>query len=158
RGCGSRGRCPPSLSSVWRREGKAADSAATDAAVTLGELQENQTGVTVAHAADAERLRLRAEAADLGGPSPLIAYRDTVEAGIDISKAHPGSLPQFITGKSTLLSNLFRDEVGLRTARLAAERITAKHTELRTVRGVDAVHLAVGLAGWRIGGADFAAP
>ena len=100
----------------------------------------------------------RAEAAELGGPSPLIAYRDVSGAGIDISRAHPGSLPQFITGRSTLLSNLFRDEVGLRTARLAADRITAKNTELRTVRGIDAVHLAVGLATWKIGGVDYAAP
>ncbi|MGW8484495.1 AAA family ATPase [Microbacterium sp. NPDC055903] len=119
---------------------------------------EASTGVRMSHAADAERERLRAESADLGGPSPLVRYRDSVEGGIDISKAHPGSLPQFITGRSTLLSNLFRDEVGLRTARLAAERITAKHTELRTVRGIEAVHLAVGLAGWRIGGVQFAAP
>src|SRR5690554_6770061 len=126
--------------------------------MTLGDRQDDATAIAVAHIADAERTRLRAEAADLGGPSPLITYRDTVEGAIDISKAHPGSLPQFITGKSTLLSNLFRDEVGLRTARLAAERITAKHTELRTVRGIDAVHLAVGIAGWRIGGVDFAAP
>ena len=126
--------------------------------MTLGDLHSSSTGVEVAHAADAERVRLRAEAADLGGPSPLVSFRDTVESGIDISKAHPGSLPQFITGKSTLLSNLFRDEVGLRTARLAAERITAKNTELRTVRGIEAVRLAVGVAGWRIGGVDFAAP
>ncbi|GAB3601229.1 hypothetical protein GCM10027408_33140 [Microbacterium tumbae] len=130
----------------------------TAASVTLGALGESSTGVGISHAADAERVRLRTEAADLGGPSPLIRYRDGVEGGIDISKAHPGSLPQFITGRSTLLSNLFRDEVGLRTARLAAERITAKHTELRTVRGIEAVNLAVGLAGWRIGGVQFAAP
>ncbi|KJQ55272.1 AAA family ATPase [Microbacterium sp. SA39] len=128
------------------------------ASVTLGDLQETSTGVVIAHAAEAERTRLRAEAADLGGPSPLVSFRDGPESGIDISKAHPGSLPQFITGKSTLLSNLFRDEVGLRTARLAAERITAKNTELRTVRGIEAVHLAVGVARWRIGGAGFAAP
>ncbi|WP_298041149.1 AAA family ATPase [uncultured Microbacterium sp.] len=126
--------------------------------MTLEERSEDETVIAVDHIADAERTRLRAEARELGGPSPLITYRDTVEGGIDISKAHPGSLPQFITGKSTLLSNLFRDEVGLRTARMAAERITAKNTELRTVRGIDAVHLAVGIAGWRIGGADFAAP
>lgn len=126
--------------------------------MTLGDLQEASTGVGVSHAAEAEHTRLRAEAADLGGPSPLVAFRDSAESGIDISKAHPGSLPQFITGRSTLLSNLFRDEVGLRTARLAAERITAKNTELRTVRGIEAVYLAVGVAGWRIGGADFAAP
>src|SRR5690606_18165760 len=139
-------------------DGKAVDAAAAEAAMTLGGQQDDPTAIAVAHIADAERTRLRAEAADLGGRSPLITYRDTVEGGIDISKAHPGSLPQFITGKSTLLSNLFRDEVGLRTARLAAERITAKHTELRTVRGIDAVHLAVGIASWRIGGVDFAAP
>lgn len=126
--------------------------------MTLGELHGSATGVDVAHAAESERERLRAEAADLGGPSPLISYRDGPESGIDISKAHPGSLPQFITGKSTLLSNLFRDEVGLRTARLAAERITAKNTELRTVRGIEAVHLVVGMAGWRIGGVGFTAP
>ena len=126
--------------------------------MTTSDGADEATAVDVGQNADAERTRLRAEAADLGGQSPLTAYRDTVEGSIDISKAHPGSLPQFITGKSTLLSNLFRDEVGLRTARLAAERITAKNTELRTVRGIDAVHLAVGIAGWRIGGADFAAP
>ena len=77
--------------------------------MTLGDQQGDQTAIVAWHIADAERTRLRAEAADLGGPSPLVTYRDTVEGGIDISRAHPGSLPQFITGKSTLLSNLFRD-------------------------------------------------
>ncbi|WP_087129552.1 ATP-binding protein [Microbacterium esteraromaticum] len=124
----------------------------------LGDLSDSSTGVDIAHAAEARRTELRAEAADLGGASPLITFEDAPDASIDISKAHPGSLPQFITGRSTLLSNLFRDEVGLRTARLAAERITARSTELRTVRGIDAVHLAVGIARWRVGGADFAAP
>ncbi|GAA3942161.1 AAA family ATPase [Microbacterium soli] len=126
--------------------------------MNLGELSDSSTGVGIAHAAEAARTVLRAEAADLGGPSPLITFTDAPDAGIDISKAHPGSLPQFITGRSTLLSNLFRDEVGLRTARLAAERIVSRNTELRTVRGIDAVRLAVGIARWRIGGADFSAP
>ncbi len=126
--------------------------------MTPSDVSVAEPGVDVAHAATTERARLRAEAAELGGPSPLTAYRDVSAAGIDISRAHPGSLPQFITGRSTLLSNLFRDEVGLRTARLAADRITAKNTELRTVRGIDAVHLAVGLATWKIGGVEYAAP
>ncbi|HTN56346.1 MAG TPA: AAA family ATPase [Microbacterium sp.] len=126
--------------------------------MNLGELSDSSTGVDIAHAAEARRTELRAEAADLGGPSPLVLFGDDPDAGIDISKAHPGSLPQFITGRSTLLSNLFRDEVGLRTARMAAERIAARSTELRTVRGIDAVRLAVGLARWRVGGVDFSAP
>jgi hypothetical protein len=109
------------------------------------------------HIAEPERERLRDEAAALGGRSTLLHASDD-DAAIEITKAHPGSLPQFFTGRSTLLSNLFRDEVARRTARLAAERITAKAVELRATRGLDPVHLAVGLANWRIGGMSCTAP
>src|SRR5690606_34879527 len=126
--------------------------------MNLGGLSHSSTGCDSPHAAAARRTELRAEAADLGGASALVLFGDDPDAGIDISKAHPGSLPQFITGRSTLLSNLFRDEVGLRSARMAAERIAARSTELRTVRGIDAVRLAVGIARWRVGGVDFSAP
>lgn len=114
--------------------------------------------LSVVHPTDQERQRLRAQAAELGGRSTLLHFVDRVDAGIEITSAHPGSLPQFITGRSTLLSNLFRDEVALRNARLAAERITAKNVELRTARGLEAVALAVGLASWTIGGEHFSAP
>ncbi len=57
-----------------------------------------------------------------------------------------------------MLSNLFRDEVALRTARMAADRITAKNVELRTARGLEPVHLAVGLSAWKIGGVEWSAP
>lgn len=126
--------------------------------VTPGDLGLAEPGVTVAHVADPERDRLRLQAATLGGRSTLLHFTDGHDAAIEITKAHPGSLPQFITGRSTLLSNLFRDEVALRNARLAAERITAKDQELRTTRGLDAVRLAVGLANWRIGGLSCSAP
>lgn len=107
--------------------------------VTPADLDFAEPGVVVTHVAEAERARLREESAHLGGRSTLLHYTDAGDAGIDITKAHPGSLPQFITGRSTLLSNLFRDEVALRTARLAAERIAAKDVELRTSRGLDTV-------------------
>ncbi len=110
------------------------------------------------HVAEPERDRLRALAAELGGSSTLLHFDDAGGAGIEITQAHPGSLPQFITGRSTLLSNLFRDEVALRNARLAAERITAKNVEMRTARGIETVNLAVGLASWRIGGLACTAP
>jgi len=126
--------------------------------VSPGDLELSEPGVVVTHVAEPERRRLREEAAHLGGRSTLLHYSDAGDAGIDITKAHPGSLPQFITGRSTLLSNLFRDEVALRTARMAAERITAKDVELRTTRGLDTVHLAVGMAAWRIGGVHYTAP
>ncbi|WJL96119.1 AAA family ATPase [Microbacterium sp. ET2] len=128
------------------------------AAVNPGDLGLSEPGVTVAHIADPARERLRRQASQLGGRSTLLHYSDSREEGIEITGAHPGSLPQFITGRSTLLSGLFRDEVALRNARLAAERITAKNVELRTSRGIDAVHLAVGLASWRLGGLACTAP
>ncbi|MGN8551183.1 UNVERIFIED_CONTAM: AAA family ATPase [Microbacterium sp. SLM126] len=135
-----------------------AENAVHGNAVTPGDLGLADPDVTVAHIADPERERLRRESAELGGRSTLLHFTDALDSSIEITKAHPGSLPQFITGRSTLLSNLFRDEVALRNARLAAERITAKNVELRTTRGLESVHLAVGLAEWRIGGLECSAP
>ena len=128
------------------------------ATVAPHDLAVAEPGVAVSHVADAERQRLRAELAEIGGPSSLLRYVDEPEIGIDITKAHPSSLPTFITGQSTLLSNLFRDEVALLQARRAADAITAKNVELRTVRGINAVHLAVGLATWVNDGATYTAP
>jgi hypothetical protein len=127
-------------------------------AVNPGTLELSEPGVSVVHIAEPERERLRAQAAELGGRSTLLHFSEPADAVIEITKAHPGSLPQFLTGRSTLLSNLFRDEVAHRTARLAAERITAKSVELRTVRGIESVHLAVGLASWSVGGMRCTAP
>ena len=135
-----------------------APETAHSAPVAPHDLAVAEPGVAISHVADAERQRLRAELAAIGGPSSLLRYIDEPEIGIDITKAHPSSLPTFITGQSTLLSNLFRDEVALLQARRAAEAITAKNVELRTVRGINAVHLAVGLATWVNDGATYTAP
>lgn len=145
------------LARVWRIKGSAALSGTEDG-VNPSDLQVAEPGVPIAHVADDERERLRETAGRLGGESALLRYREAPESFIEITTAHPGSLPQFITGRSTLLSNLFRDEVALRGARLAAERIAAKNVELRTARGIDAVRLAVGLASWRVGAERFTAP
>lgn len=126
--------------------------------MTPGDLGVAEPGATVIHIAEPERERLRVEAEALGGRSTLLHFSEQDDFAIEITKAHPSSLPQFLTGRSTLLSNLFRDEVALRNARLAAERITAKSVELRTARGIETIHLAVGLASWRIGGVDHTSP
>ena len=90
--------------------------------------------------------RWRGELAEIGGRSPLLHFNDEPRTRIELSQAHPSGLPQFITGKSTLLSNLIRDELALRNARLAAGEITQKGIELRSMRGIESVHLAIGLA------------
>ena len=94
----------------------------------------------------------------VGGRSPLVHFVDTPRTRIELSTTHPGGLPQFITGKSTLLSSLIRDELALRNARLAAAEITQKGIELRSVRGIESVHLAIGLASWRNAGEEYLAP
>lgn len=122
------------------------------------DLSVGDPSVTVANIADQTRDNWRSELSAVGGRSPLLHFVDAAHTGIELSATHPGGLPQFITGKSTLLSNLIRDEVALRRAKVSADLITAKGIELRSVRGIDAVHLAVGLAHWRFDGDDYCAP
>jgi hypothetical protein len=92
----------------------------------------------------------RSEIAAIGGASPLLKFDDSVRSRIELSTTHPGGLAQFITGNATLLSSLLRDELALRNARIAAGAITDKGVELRSVRGIDSVHLAIGLAEWHV--------
>ncbi len=108
--------------------------------------------------ADPVRAAWRARLAEVGGPSPLLHFVDTPRTRIELSTTHPGGLAQFITGKTTLLSNLIRDEVALRAAKLAAGEIATRGLELATARGIDAVHLAIGLAEWKHGETDYRAP
>jgi len=102
--------------------------------------------------------RWRDEIGQLGGRSPLLHFSDSPRTRIELSATHPGGLPQFISGKTTLLSNLIRDELALRNARLAANEITQKGIELRSMRGIESVNLGIGLAEWRFNDEDFLAP
>ena len=121
--------------------------------VTLGDPH-----VTPGNISEPTWAQWRAEVAAIGGPSPLLHFVDTPRTRIELSATHPGGLPQFITGDRTLLSSLIRDDIALRTAKGAAGTITAKGIELRAVRGIDAVHLGVGLARWRNGADEYSAP
>ncbi|WP_397545178.1 DUF4011 domain-containing protein, partial [Salinibacterium sp.] len=100
----------------------------------------------------------RAELAAIGGRNPLLHFDDASRTHIELSTTHPGGLAQFITGKTTLLSNLIRDDVALRTAKLAAGVIASKGLELQSARGIDSVHLGIGIAEWRHGVTDYRAP
>ncbi|MEJ1231086.1 MAG: DUF4011 domain-containing protein [Galbitalea sp.] len=100
----------------------------------------------------------RTELSEVGGPSPLLHFVDTPRTRIELSATHPGGLAQFITGKTTLLSNLIRDEVALRVAKIAAGAIAAKGLELSTARGIDGIHLGIGVVEWRHDDVDYRAP
>jgi hypothetical protein len=100
----------------------------------------------------------RAELAALGGLSPLLHFDDSPRTRIELSTTHPGGLAQFITGRATLLSSLIRDEIALRSAKIAAAAVAAKGLELATARGIDAVHLGIGIAEWRTDTRSYRAP
>ncbi|WBU37905.1 AAA family ATPase [Homoserinibacter sp. YIM 151385] len=100
----------------------------------------------------------REELAGIGGRSPLIHFLDAPSTRIELSTTHPGGLARFITGATTLLSNLIRDDMALRTARRAADQIAEKGLELATTRGIDAVELGIGIATWRHDAVDYCGP
>lgn len=94
----------------------------------------------------------------MGGRSPLIAFIDTTATRIELSTTHPGGLAQFITGRPTALSSLIRDDLALRAARNAASAIVSKGIELAAARGIDAVHLGIGIATFPREGGDVLGP
>ena len=115
-------------------------------------------GPVAVEAFAAEHEAWREELASIGGESPLVHFDDEPMNRIELSTTHPGGMPQFITGQKILLSALIRDDMALRQARIAAGRVTDKATEMRTVRGLETVHLGIGIAKWHFEGEDFCAP
>ncbi|CAN5290337.1 hypothetical protein BH11ACT2_BH11ACT2_21540 [soil metagenome] len=100
----------------------------------------------------------RNEVSALGGRSSLLHFVDTPRTRIELSTTHPGGLAQFITGKNTMLSSLIRDDLALRSAKIAAGLIATKGVELTTTRGIDAVHLGIGIAEWTHAEVEYRAP
>jgi hypothetical protein len=153
---------------VWRLDKKQDDDVMSEYTIAPTPEPQNVTAphtlslgdpaFTAGNIAEPVWQRWRAELAQVGGRSPLLHFSDSPRTRIELSATHPGGLPQFITGKTTLLSNLIRDELALRNARLAAGEITQKGIELRSMRGIESVHLAIGLAEWRHGEEAFTAP
>lgn len=73
----------------------------------------SKIGLCILTASSPKRL-LEGKIASLGGINPLLHYHDSGLSGIELSKAHPGGIPQFVTGKTVLLSHLVRDEIALK--------------------------------------------
>ena len=118
----------------------------------------NVGGVEPMNVADPTWQHWHTELGFTGGRSPLLHFVDSARTRIELGATHPGGLAQFITGKTTLLSNLIRDDVALRSAKVAAGLIAAKGLELASTRGIDAVHLGIGIAEWSFEGEDYRAP
>ena len=114
--------------------------------------------LALGNAAEPIWLEWRTDLAGIGGTNPLLHFDDSPRSRIELSATHPGGLAQFITGKTTLLSNLIRDEIALRGARIAAAAVAARSLDLATARGIDSVHLGIGIAEWTWVGKSYRAP
>ncbi len=117
-----------------------------------------EPGLAPANIAEPAWKTWRDTLAAIGGESPLLHFVDTPRSRIELGATHPGGLAQFITGKTTLLSNLIRDDIALRAAKLAAGELAAKSLELATARSIDTIHLGIGIAEWQHEGEDYRAP
>lgn len=86
-----------------------------------------------------------AEIQSIGGTDPLRFFKDNSFGQINLDRAHPGGLAQFVTGRPTLLSNLVRDPLSFSRALSAARRIKAKALQLSEHFGLETLYMASGL-------------
>ncbi|MFM7013953.1 MAG: hypothetical protein ACKOXT_03045 [Actinomycetota bacterium] len=87
----------------------------------------------------------REEISAIGGSSPLTHFRENSFGQINLDRAHPGGLAQFVTGRPTLLSNLVRDPLSFSRALSAAKRIKSKQVYLSDHFGLETLYMASGL-------------
>ena len=98
------------------------------------------------------------EIKEIGGSDPLSHFRDNSFGQINLERAHPGGLAQFVTGRPALLSNLVRDPLSYSRALSAARRIKSKHVELSEQFGLDTLFMASGLVDLTGDGKEFRMP
>lgn len=100
----------------------------------------------------------REELERASGRDALIAFEDHVDETLDLDQAHPNGLAQFLAGRDTRLSLLFRQPSSLSQARRRARTIRVAAEQLAERHGVHAAHLVSGLATWQSTDATTGAP
>ena len=95
---------------------------------------------------------------NIGHTDPLSHFKDNSFGQINLGKAHPGGLAQFVTGRPTLLSNLIRDSLSYSRALSAAKRIKARQVCLSEDFGLETMYMASGLVDLTADGHDLKMP
>jgi len=98
------------------------------------------------------------EIKQIGCSDPLSHFKDNSFGQINLDRAHPGGLAQFVTGRPALLSNLIRDPLSFSRALSAARRIKAKQLSLSEHFGLDTLYMASGLVDITAEGKDLRMP
>ena len=99
-----------------------------------------------------------AEIRAIGNTNPLLNFTANSFGQFDLDKAHPGGLAQFVSSRSTTLSNLFRESLAFSRSLAAAKRIYEKGLSLRAKAGIETVYLAGGLVSLEQAGFDLNLP
>jgi hypothetical protein len=94
----------------------------------------------------------------IGGTDPLSHFSNNSYGQVNLEKAHPGGLAQFVTGRPTLLSNLIRDSLSFSRAYSAANRIKRKQDSLSEQFGIESLYLASGLVDFGADGHEIRMP
>ena len=94
----------------------------------------------------------------IGNGNPLLTFEPNAFGQLDLEKAHPGGLAQFVSGKATTLSSLYREPLHFSKGLSAAKRIAEKGAKLEQNFGLKTIHLAGGLVGLKRDGFDLALP
>mgnify|MGYP000175585107 FL=1 len=100
----------------------------------------------------------KAELDAVGGSNPLRNLLLDPYAQIDLERAHPGGLAQFVTAKPTMLSNLVRDPLAFSKSLAAAKRIKSKGDRLDDHFGLHSLFLAGGYFDLSADGDDLRLP
>lgn len=94
----------------------------------------------------------------IGGSNPLLNFEVNHFGQLDLQRAHPGGIAQFVSSKSTLLSNLYREPLTFSRGYSAAKRIREKAHKTAADQGLETLYLAGGLVGLAHDGFDLNLP
>ena len=94
----------------------------------------------------------------LGVTNPLVNFDESTFGQIDLERAHPGGLAQFVSSGSAVLSNLVRDPLAYSRAAAAARRIKQKADNLIDNFGIESLYLVGGLVSFEADGFDLDQP
>ncbi|MEY4310191.1 MAG: hypothetical protein RLZ71_117 [Actinomycetota bacterium] len=102
--------------------------------------------------------RWRDEIRAIGNTNPLLNFESNSYGQLDLLRAHPGGIAQFVSSRSTLLSNLYREPLTFSRGYSAAKRIRERAQKISANQGIETLYLVGGLVGLVHDGFDLNLP
>ena len=87
--------------------------------------------------------RWRDEIRAIGNTNPLLNFESNSYGQLDLLRAHPGGIAQFVSSRSTLLSNLYREPLTFSRGYSAAKRIRERAQKISSNQGIETLYLCL---------------